>query len=89
MTRKIKIEDIVFWFIILLMVALAIWLISGSPTDTNAIIALTVFVAASELLLWKNLFSIDKKTAISFEKVKSRFDKIDYQLKEIKSLVKK
>jgi len=72
---KLKIEDIVFWIIILAMISLALWLISGSPTDTSAIIALTMFVTASEILIWKNLFNIDRKTSIGFEKIKNELDK--------------
>ena len=53
------------------MIALALWMLSGSPTNTSAIIALAVFVAGSEIVIWKHLFSIDKKTALGFEKVKS------------------
>lgn len=67
----IKIEDIMFWIIILLIIATALWLLSGSPGETDALISIALFVAASELLIWKKLFSIDKRTAISFEKVKS------------------
>lgn len=97
---KIKIEDIAFWLIIVLIIALALWMLSGSPTDTSAIVALAAFVAASEIFLWKHLFSIDKKTAIGFEKVKNhmniKFEKINNQinethkqLNEIKNLIKK
>lgn len=86
--EKIKIEDIVFWIIIVLIISLIIWLLSGSPTNTSAIIALGAFVAASEILIWKSLFNINKKTAIGFEKIKSEFNKLDHQLNEIKLLVK-
>jgi len=75
---KIKIEDIIFWIIILLIIAAALWLLSGSPPETDALISIALFVAASELLIWKKLFDIDKRTAISFEKVKS-------ELKDIKN----
>ncbi|MBI2042789.1 hypothetical protein HYT25_00170 [Candidatus Pacearchaeota archaeon] len=75
MTRM-KIEDITFWIIIILIIALAIWLLLGSPTDTSAIVALAVFVAASEILIWKSLFSIDKKTAIGFEKIKNSIENL-------------
>ncbi|MFH1607895.1 MAG: hypothetical protein ABIA78_02065 [archaeon] len=87
--RKIKLTDILFWTLILSAVGVAIWLLVGSPTIEQGLLMITLFIATSEILLWKALFSVDKKTAIGFEKVKSRFDKIDYQLKEIKSLIKK
>lgn len=86
--KKIRIEDIVFWIVILLLIALAIWLIIGSPTDTASIIAIAIFISSSELLLWKTIFKFDKKTALGFEKVKSRFDNIDYKLKEINKKLK-
>ncbi len=90
---KIKIEDIMFWIIILLIIATALWLLSGSPSETSAIIAVAVFVAASEILLWKNLFKIDKKTAVGFEKMKNNIDnkfaEVHNELNEIKLLIKK
>jgi len=96
MKTKIKIEDIVFWLLIIAIIAVALWLLRGSPTEISAIVAITVFVAASEILMWRNLFGINKRTAIGFERVKLHFDKIDKQLEginnqlnEIKNLIKK
>ena len=77
---EIKIEDIAFWIIISLIIALAIWLLSGSQTDTSAIIALAVFIAASEILIWKSLFNIDKRTAIGFEKIKNSIENLKIDL---------
>jgi len=68
-----KISDIVFWLIIVGIIAIALWLLSGSPTEIGAIIGIATFVGASEILLWKALFQIDKRTAIGFEKVSSDF----------------
>ena len=86
---KIKIEDIIFWVLIAFIVGIAIWKIIGSPTDTTALISITLFIAGSEILLWKAFFSIDKKTATGFEKMKNNNDKkfleISSQLNEIKS----
>ncbi len=101
---EIKIEDIVFWIIILLTIGLAIWLLFGSPTDTASIIAIAIFVTSSEALIWRHLFKedketairfekLDKKTAISFEKIKNNMDvkflEINNNLKEIKNLIKR
>jgi len=87
--RKIKLENIAFWILILAAVGVAIWLLIGSPTIEQGLLMITIFIATSEILLWKALFRIDKKSAVGFEKVKSRFDKIDYQLNEIKLLIRK
>ena len=90
---KMKIEDIVFWVIISLIIATALWLLSGSPPEANALVSIALFVAASELLIWKALFSTDKKTAIGFEKVRTEIQilkkDLNYQLNEIKNLIKK
>jgi len=77
---KIKIEDIVFWVIIFLIIATALWLLFGSPPETDALISIALFVAASELLIWRKLFDIDKKTAVGFEKVKSELKNIKNKL---------
>jgi len=87
MTAELK--DIIFWILVLAAIGVAVWLIVGSPTVEQGLLMITIFIATSEILLWKTIFSIDKKTALGFEKVKSRFDKIDYQLNEIKSLITK
>lgn len=75
-----KIEDIIFWIIIFLIIATALWLLSGSPLETDALISIALFVAASELLIWRKLFDIDKKTAVGFEKVKSELKNIKNKL---------
>jgi len=71
-----KIEDIIFWIIILMIIATALWLLSGSPPETDALISISLFIVASELLIWRKLFDIDKKTAIGFEKVKNELRNI-------------
>ncbi len=82
--KMAKLEDIILWILILIIIGIALWLLSGSPSETNALISITLFVAASELLIWKKLFNIDKNTAIGFMKVKnemnSRFDIIENKL---------
>ena len=67
---KIRIEDIGFWIIIALIITVAIWKLIGSPTDTASIISIALFVAGSEILIWKTLFKIDKKTTIGFMKIR-------------------
>lgn len=79
---KIKAEDVVFWIIILLIIAIAIWKVFGSPTDTATLITVTLFIAGSEILLWKAVFSLDKKTSCGFTKVK-------YELSEMRKDVDK
>jgi len=101
---EIKIEDIILGIIILLIISLAIWLLFGSPTDTASVIALAIFIASSEILIWMTLFKdnektlvrfekLDKKTAISFEKIKNNMDikflEVNNNLNEIKRLIKK
>ena len=96
----IKIQDIIFWIIIALIIGLAIWLMSGSPTTESGLISLALFVAASAILLWKAIFKIDKNTSIGFFKVKKELQIIKYRLEhdmesikedisEIKNIMKK
>ena len=80
---KIKFEDIIFWLLIAGIIAIALWLLHGSPTEVNAIIAVAIFVATSEILLWKTFFNIDKRTSVSFEKVKNTIDKNHLELKNL------
>ena len=96
---KIKIEDILFWISIAAIIAISLWLLSGSPPEINALISIALFVAVSEILLWKALFNIDKRTAVGFSKIKSdinnfrtniinQLNEISNKLKNIEKLVK-
>ena len=79
---KIKIEDILIWILILGVIAVSLWLLSGSPVETNALISIAIFVATSELLLWKKIFGIDKDIAVSFTNLKR-------DIRELKDYIKK
>ena len=96
---KPKIEDIIFWILVAIIVIVVIWILSGSPPIENSLPSLIIFVIASEILLWKALFSIDKKTEIGFVKVKNkianlennmnnRFKEINKRLDNIEILIK-
>jgi len=99
---KLKIEDIIIWVTILLTIGVAIWMLYGSPTESSAIIAVALFVATSELMIWRKLFSIeknsklyiskiDKNVSISFMKMKNnidrRFSEVDTKLDNINNLL--
>lgn len=101
---KIKIEDILFWIFILIIIGTALWLLHGSPPESSAIITVAIGVAASELLIWKKIFSIekcfdlsisklDKNVSLSFMKIKSDIDKnniiINNKLDNINDKLKK
>lgn len=86
-----RIENILFWFLILLIVGTALWLLHGSPPETDALISIALAVTASELLLWKTLFSmdnklsqkvfdIDKKTALGFANIKNDISNMSTKL---------
>ena len=80
-----KLEDIVFWFIIAALIGLAFWLFRGSPTTESAIISVAVFVATSEMLLWRKMFEVEKKTAVSFAWLKSDVTHIKSEVGAIKN----
>jgi hypothetical protein len=101
---KITIEDVVFWIFILIIIGTALWLLHGSPPESSAIITIGIAVAGSELLIWRTIFNndkknslklseMDKKTAISFIKIKNemnnRFDKIEDKLNLINNKLKR
>ncbi len=72
---KITIEDIIFWIFILIIIGTALWLLHGSPPESSAIITVALAFAGSELLIWKKIFLIEKRTTIGFMKMKHEFDK--------------
>lgn len=72
----VRAEDIVFWILILTIIGISLWLAFGSPEFESSLIAVGLFVAGSEILLWRAFFNIDKKTSIGFERVKFGFEKV-------------
>jgi len=82
---KIKLEDIVFWILIAGIIAVALWLFHDSPPETSALIAIAIFIATSELLIWKKIFTMDKNTAVSFIRLKNDMNK---DFTQIKNLIK-
>jgi len=84
---KIKIEDIIFFIFLLIIIGTALWLLSGSPPLMNAIISIGLAIFGSELVLWKKIFSLennfnskllkmDKSISIGFMTVKHDMDKL-------------
>lgn len=89
--KMVKIIDIIFWITILLTIAVALWLLHGSPTTENAVISITVFVAASEIMLWEYLYRIENKINIGFIKtktdVKEKFNNLELKLTNIENKI--
>ena len=100
MEKSIKLEDILFWLLIMGIIAVVIWMLHGSPPTENGLLIITIFVATSEVLLWRVMFNtekksiigierLDKKSAISFERVRNQLGNIQKDIKEIKLLIKR
>ena len=66
-------EKIVFWVLMLAIIGIVIWLAFGSPDFENGVLAIILFFVASEILLWKALFAVDRRASLGFERVKSGF----------------
>ena len=101
---KIRIEDIAFWILIALIIFVILWKLVGSPTVTATMISVALFIIGSELLLWRSLFSFDKKVACGFIKIRYNIDslkkdtdykidslnnKLDNRFDNIESLIRK
>ena len=88
-----KFEDILFWVLIALIIGVAIWKLIGSPTDTAALISIALFVAGSEILLWRAVFSIENKTTVGFMKMKhyieNNHSEVCQQLNDINNRLKR
>lgn len=79
----IKFDDVVFWLIMAAVVAIAIWKLFGSPTDTATLITIIIFFATSELIIWKKIFAMEKNTAVSFVRMKSDIANKHIELKNL------
>lgn len=79
----IRADDVLFWILMFVIIGVSIWLGFGSPDFESSLLMLTVFVAGSEILLWRSLFAKDKKVAVGFEKVRGDFRVMDGRLGNI------
>ena len=68
---KIKIEDIIFWILIIAAISIIIWLLNGSPTTESALVSIGLFIISCDIFLWKKYFELDKNAAVSFTKLKN------------------
>ncbi len=86
---KIRMEYIAFWILIALAIALILWKLVGSPTDTATLITIALFIVGSEILIWKSIFKIDKKTSLGFMKMRNhmdnKFDSVDNKFNQVNS----
>lgn len=88
----LKIEDLIFWILIIAVIGVAIWLLSGSPTLESSLVSIALFMAGSEVLIWKSLFKIDKNTVVSFANFKNdlsnKHKELNDKLTKIEALVR-
>jgi len=89
----VKVDDVVFWILLLSAAGVLLWLLKGSPTLESTIIMVGLFIISSEIMLWRKYFEVDKNTAVGFEKVKNdldkRFNEVNGKLDKIESLIKR
>ena len=67
----------------MIVVGIVVWLAFGSPDFETSLLAVAMFVAGSELLLWRFLFGVDKKGAVGFERVKFGFKQVGNKLESM------
>ncbi len=72
----VKIEDIIFWLLVLAVLGIVLWLLHGSPTVEDALLSITVLLLSSEFLLWKKYYLVDKNTAVSFMRFKKDLEQL-------------
>jgi len=63
--------DVLFWVLLLAGIGIILWLLFGSPDVISALISVVLFVATSEMLLWKKLFEVEKELKIEIESLKA------------------
>lgn len=82
---KVKIEDVVFWILIVAVAGIIIWKLFGSPTGTATLISITLFIAMPGLGLWKKIYSVEKRTEFGFMKVKGELNIIKNEIKHLEN----
>jgi len=85
---KLKAEDIGFWIFILAALFIILWKLFGFPSLENTVITVGLFVVSSEFMLWRKYFDIDKKTAVSFVRLKNDIGNMSNKLDNIEKLIK-
>lgn len=90
---QLKIEDIIFWILILAVATILLWLLKGSPSLESTLITIGLFIIGSEMLLWRKILTIDKNTALSFIKLKNdsnnNFNGLNNKIENIENLIKR
>jgi len=64
-----KIENILFWLLIMASIFIIIWSLSGSPTIENAIFSLLTFSLSQIILLWKEFYKFKSFTVTKLDKI--------------------
>jgi len=86
--RKITIEDVVFWLMIIAVIAIIIWKLFGSPSDMATIITIASILAGSQVVIWRSMwenhYKLDKKAEVGFTKAKGDLNIIKNDLNYIK-----
>lgn len=80
----IKLEDVVFWILIASIIAVAIWILIGSPPFENGLLMIIIFVTTSEILIWRKIYTVEKNTVVGFMKVKNELNLIRNDIGYIK-----
>ena len=101
---KVKIENIVFWILIIIIIAIIIWKLFGSPTDLATYLSIFSIMTALIISIWKGIYNLeiklnnkitrlDRKTSMSFMRLKNdldnNFTKVSDRLGTIENLIKR
>ena len=91
---KVKIENIVFWILIIIIIAIIIWKLFGSPTDLATYLSIFSIMTALIISIWKGIYNLeiklnnkitrlDRKTSMSFMRLKNDLDNINKLVKRL------
>ncbi len=80
--RKIEFIDIMIIIVLLATVGLGLWMLFGSPTEIQAIIALSIFFGTSGFMLLRQIHKVDKNSIVKFSRVKNSFLKVKHNIEK-------
>jgi len=84
-----KVEDAVFWILVVASIGTIVWLLSGSPGMENALIMLVAFCIGQIVLLWKEFYSYKSLSRMGRKNINDKLEIIERKLDSLTKFVRK
>ena len=78
-----KAEEIIFWLVAVLVIAVAAWTLFGSPGIGDVAFMVSLAVLGQTMILWREFYSFKGKAEADMGHIKNRLDSIEIKINKI------